>query len=159
MLIKPYRPEDCEQLKDMTITCFDGASSIDHNIERLFGIIDGKDWSWRKRRRIDEDIAANANGILVAEVEGALAGYISTRVDHETKIGLIPNLAVLPTHQKSGIGRALIDAAVAYLKEEGMKLVHIETLATNPVGQKFYPAYGFKEVSRQIHYVMPIEPT
>ena len=33
----------------------------------------------------------------------------------------------------------------------------IETLATNDVGKHLYPKLGFREVARQVHYVMPLE--
>ena len=46
--------------------------------------------------------------------------------------------------------------AMEYFKAEGMEYVRIETLDQNPVGQRFYPSYGFKEVARQIHYIMPV---
>ncbi len=41
-------------------------------------------------------------------------------------------------------------------KSEGMEYARIETLEQNAVGQHFYPKLGFKEVSRQILYMMPI---
>jgi ribosomal protein S18 acetylase RimI-like enzyme len=157
MKIRVFDKSDSEKLKEITIICFDGLSSIDHNIEKLCGRVGGKDWVWRKKRSIDEDIAANPTGIFVAEIKGSPIGYITTRVDQETKIGWIPNLAVLPEHRKMGIGRKLIDKAVAYLRNQGMKCVRIETLATNEKGQHFYPSYGFKEITRQIHYIMPID--
>ena len=159
MLIRSYRESDREAIEEITVACFDGASSIDHSIERLFGLIDGKDWAWRKKRHIDEDVAAGPAGIFVAEAKGSVVGYITTRVDHETKIGWIPNIAVLPAHRKSGIGRALIEAAIVHLRDEGMTFARIETLETNAAGQSLYPACGFKEVARQIHYIMPIDGT
>lgn len=157
MIIRTYREPDREALKEITITCFDGDSSIDHNMESLFGPIDGRDWEWRKRLHMDNDIAANAAGIFVAEIEGSPVGYISTREDHETGIGSVPHMAVLPVHRRKGIGRMLLDAAVAFLSEQGMKHVRINTLETNTACQQLYPSYGFKEVSRQIHYMMPTQ--
>jgi ribosomal protein S18 acetylase RimI-like enzyme len=123
-----------------------------------FGLTNGKDWIWRKQRQIDQDINANPAGIFVAEVDGTPVGYISTCIDHETRIGSIPNLAVLSDHQQGGTGRALVERALAYFREQGMELARIETLASNAVGQQFYPSCGFTEVARQIHYAMSIDP-
>ncbi|MBN1996670.1 GNAT family N-acetyltransferase [candidate division KSB1 bacterium] len=159
MTIRQYNESDREILMDITIRCFDSTSSIDHKIERLFGLIDGKDWAWRKKRNIDKDITENSVGIFVAEEENSPIGYVTTQIDPEIKIGSIPNLAVLPEHRKAGIGRALIDAAIGYIREQGLKLVRIETLDTNSVGKYFYPAYGFKEIARQIHYALPLDCT
>ena len=158
MEIRHYRPSDLETLKTITAICFEGVS-IDQNIEKLYGLIDGKDWKWRKKRHIDADAEIHAPGILVAEADGQVVGYISTRIDPATKVGGIPNYAVLPAYQKQGIGRKLLEAAVAYLVSEGMRYARIETLAQNEVGTRFYPKFGFQEVARQFHYVMPIGET
>ena len=155
MKIRRYRPSDLETLKTITAICFDGVC-IDQNIEQLYGLIHGKDWRWRKRRHIDADAAINAGGIFVAEEDGQIVGYISTRIDPATKVGGIPNFAVLPAYQQRGIGSRLLEEAVAYLAAEGMRYARIETLAQNEVGAHFYPNFGFQEVARQVHYVMPV---
>ena len=155
MNIRTFTDADLEPLRQITAICFDGVS-IDQNMEKLFGEIAGKVWQWRKMRHINADAAANGNGIFVAEVEGSVVGYITTRVDDEAKVGGIPNYAVLPEHQQKGIGLALAERAIDYLKEQGMECIRIETLEQNPVGTSFYPKLGFTEVARQIHYAMPV---
>ncbi|MEW6357742.1 MAG: GNAT family N-acetyltransferase [Planctomycetota bacterium] len=152
IIIRKYKESDREVLKEITAICFEGVS-LEYHTEQMFGVIHGKDWRWRKKRHVDADIDANADGIFVAEEEGEVVGYISTRVDPETKIGGIPNFSVLPRCQKKGIGRRLVDAAVEYLKSQGMEYARIETLANNEVGLRFYPRLGFQEVIRQVHYI------
>ena len=156
MIIRTFTDADREILKEITITCFDRACSIDYRIEDLFGLIDGKDWKWRKRRDIDADVAANPTGIFVADIDGRPVAYITTHVNRATTIGSIANLAVLPDRRRRGIARSLIDHAVAHLKGEGMRYVRIQTLETNQSGRHVYPACGFKEIARQIHYIMPV---
>jgi ribosomal protein S18 acetylase RimI-like enzyme len=63
---------------------------------------------------------------------------------------------VHPNFQQQGLGRQLIDTALAYLKEEGMLYVRIETLEQNQIGTTFYPKMGFVEIARQIHYIRPL---
>ncbi|HIE05023.1 MAG TPA: GNAT family N-acetyltransferase [Candidatus Latescibacteria bacterium] len=155
MRIRSYVPEDRDFLVRITLICFDGVS-IDQNVERKFGKVGGTDWKFRKARHIIWDIEANPEGIFVAEEDGRPVGYVTTRLDHDTKIGWIPNLAVLPEHRRKGIGKALMERALNYLKEKGMEMVKIETLEQNEVGKEFYPKVGFVEVARQIHYVMPL---
>ena len=155
-LIRTYRPNDLNTLKDIIIICFEGVS-IDHNIEKRFGQFAETDWKERKAKHMDADITANADGIFVYEDDGTVIGYITTRIDHESKIGGIPNLAVLPGHQGKGVGRALMKAAFDYFEEQGMSVAKIETLDQNAIGQNFYPRSGFTEIARQIHYVMPLK--
>jgi len=156
--IRKFRESDRPRLKEITAVCFDGVS-IDQNIERELGLIKGRDWRWRKVRHIDWDIAANPDGVFVAEVDGEIAGYITVTLDREAGIGRIPNLAVAPRFQKQGIGRRLIETALAYMRKEKMEAAKIETLAQNAVGTRFYPKMGFREVARQVHYVMPLKET
>ena len=155
-MTRPYRESDMETLRAITAICFDGVS-IDQNIERRYGTIAGKGWQWRKAGHVDADAAAHPEGIFVCEEEGKVVGYVTARPNRETRIGGIPNLAVLPGHQGRGIGKALIAKAVEYLKAGGMRYVRIETIEQNETATALYPKLGFQEVARQIHYVMPIE--
>ena len=154
-MIRRYCPTDLETLRQITVICFEHVS-IDKNIEDHFGIVGGVDWKTRKALHIDVDAEANPNGIFVAEIEDKVVGYITTRIDIITKIGQIPNLAVLPDFQQKGLGQQLIQVALDYFKAEGMAMAKIETLAQNPVGTTFYPKMGFAEVARQIHYVQSL---
>ncbi len=152
--IRPYGPEDLEALKEITAACFEGVS-IDRNIEACFGLIGGHDWRWRKLRHIDDDVAGQrAGGVLVAADGERVVGFVTTRVDGESRIGWIPNLAVRPEYQGQGLGRRLLEAALDYLRAQGMECVRIETLAQNQIGMRLYPSLGFREVARQIHYAM-----
>ena len=158
MRIRPYHPSDLEALRELTILAFEGVG-IDHNIEKRFGMIQGHDWRWRKARHIDEDAAVNPKGIFVAENDGRIMGYVTTRVDAEAGVGLIPNLAVTADARGRGLGRLLIECALDYFRSQGLALARIETLDQNPIGQHLYPACGFHEVARQIHYVRPLTIT
>ncbi len=150
-VIRPFRPEDLDAIKAMTIEGFKGVS-VEHGIDQKFGKIAGHDWRWRKARHVDDDVVAHAAGIFVAESGGEVLGYISTRLDRESSKGRIPNLAVAANARGRGIGRGLIEHALEYFRAEGMALAVIETMASNPIGQSLYPSFGFEEVGRQIHY-------
>ena len=150
-VIRPFRPDDLEAIKAITIEGFEGVS-VEHGIELQFGEIAGHDWRWRKARHVDEDVKEHAAGIFVAEVDGEILGYISTRLDPEAGKGRIPNLAVAASARGQGIGRKLIGHALDYFRTKGMGVAVIETMASNPIGQSLYPSCGFEEVGRQIHY-------
>ena len=154
-MIRKYQPSDLETLRQITAICFENVS-IDKNIEDKFGIIEGVDWKERKMPHINDDVEANADGVRVAEIDGEIAGYITTRINHWTKIGNIPNMAVHPKFQRRGLGKQLIEAALAYLKGEGMRYTKIATLDQNQIGSTFYPQMGFVEIARQIHYIRPL---
>ena len=150
-VIRSFCPDDLEAIKAITIEGFEGVS-VEHGIELQFGEIAGHDWRWRKARHVDEDVKEQAAGIFVAEVDGEILGYISTRLDPEAGKGRIPNLAVAASARGQGIGRKLTGHALDYFRTEGMGVAVIETMASNPIGQSLYPSCGFEEVGRQIHY-------
>lgn len=152
MLIRTGDPDDLPVLRELTVQAFEGVS-IDHNIERLFGPIAGHDWRWRKARHIDDDLACEPEGVFVAVENDGIVGYISTRVDHEAGIGFIMNIAVKSDQRGQGLGRQLIEYALDWFRSLGLSHAKIETLDQNPIGSHLYPACGFREVARQIHYV------
>jgi ribosomal protein S18 acetylase RimI-like enzyme len=156
MKIRVYQPGDLARVQQITVDSFEGVS-IDRNIERDFGLVAGKDWRERKARDVTTDCEVHPQGVFVAEEEGEVVGYITTRLDAFTKIGRIPNLAVDERFRGKGLGGDLIRFAIDWMRERGMSLAKIETLVQNERGQALYPRFGFREVARQIHYVMPLD--
>jgi ribosomal protein S18 acetylase RimI-like enzyme len=153
--IRAYRPADLPRLKQITTATF-GPVSIDGNMEQKFGPFGEGGWPGRKAAAIEDDCRIQPDGVFVAEEPGSgrIVGYVTTRVNARTKLGWIPNLAVDPGAQGRGVGRQLLEHALAFFRERGMEVAKIETLEQNPVGRKLYPSLGFEEVARQIHYAM-----
>ncbi|MBI5759685.1 MAG: GNAT family N-acetyltransferase [Planctomycetales bacterium] len=152
MHIRPFRPDDLPRLKEITVEAFTGVS-IDQGIEKQFGPIAGHDWRWRKARHLDEDTLTDPHGIFVAEIADRVVGYVSTWIDHETGIGHIPNLALVPECRGQGLGRQLLLHAFDHFHRAGITHAKIETLVQNEVGKHLYESLGFREVARQIHFV------
>jgi GNAT superfamily N-acetyltransferase len=151
--IRPYRAGDLPRVQAITVAGFDGVS-IDRNIEREFGPVGGRGWGERKAREVALDCQMQPDGVFVAEADGDVAGYVTTRLDEFARIGRIPNLAVAEEHRGRGIASALIRHALDWMHGRGMAMAKIETLEQNQRGQSLYPKLGFTEVARQIHYVM-----
>lgn len=149
--IRPFQPADLAIIKELTVSAFDGVT-LEQNVEQALGELNGHDWRWRKARHVDDDVAANAAGIFVAEREGAVVGYISTAIDRAAGRGRIPNLVVAAELRGQGLGRRLIEHALDYFRAEGLAYAMIETMAQNAVGQHLYQACGFLEVARQVHF-------
>jgi ribosomal protein S18 acetylase RimI-like enzyme len=156
--IRSFRSSDRETILHLTVDSFVNVS-IESNAENLFGSINGKDWKWRKARQVESDLQRDPLGTFVADRDGKVVGYITTFCDREAGIGYIPNLAVDAEQRGSGIGRALIERALAHFREQGLDHARIETLQQNPIGQHLYPSCGFHEVARQIFYALDLKST
>ena len=157
IVIRPFREDDRSIIRDLTVAGFEGVS-IDHNIDQRLGPIAGKGWRWRKARDVDRDIDLAGSELAVAfdKENGEVIGYITMQCDVETRIGWIHNLVVGARARGQGLGRRLLEHALAHFQKAGMTVAKIETLEQNEVGQHLYPSVGFVEVARQIHFAMPL---
>ncbi len=157
MTIRPYVESDRDTLRRLTVEAFRGVS-IDHNIDRRLGLVAGRDWTYRKGKHVDDDIDAPDGEIAVAVDEsGKILGYVSMRYDRLALVGHIPNVVVVEGLRGAGLGRRLLEHALDRFRSEGMNVARIETLDQNPIGQHLYPALGFQEMARQIHYAMALK--
>jgi ribosomal protein S18 acetylase RimI-like enzyme len=155
-MIRTARPEEVDELVDIVRRSFADVS-IDKAIEETFGRVIGMAWHERKALDIKRDVKLNPEGIFVRLEKGIIAGFITTAVDRDSGTGRIPHLAVLPEYQGKGIGKALLNHALRFLKTSGAKMMRIEATATNKKALELYVKTGFKEVSRQVYLAMPSE--
>ena len=65
--------------------------------------------------------------LLVAEVNGAVAGFLAYSLDRKELTGEVELLAVHPDYQNQGIGTALNQGALEAMKAIGMKLAVVAT--------------------------------
>ncbi len=109
----------------------------------------GLGWSYppeRVRRLIDESDVAS----VVARRNGQLAGFGIMRFgDDHAHLVL---LAVRPAHQRSGIGRRVVDWLLESAAVAGVASIHVELRAQNKSGFAFYQALEFAETMRLTGY-------
>ena len=155
IIIRPFQPNDLPALRQITVESFSGVA-LEQMLEQKLGRWNERGWKARKADHVDDDCASNPAGVFVAERVGEILGYISTRLDRNNERGRIPNMAVSEHARGLGLGRRLINHALDYFRKQGMKIVQIETMDSNEVGQHLYPACGFTEMARQVHYAMKL---
>jgi ribosomal protein S18 acetylase RimI-like enzyme len=157
ILIRPFRENDRVAIRELTVRAFEGIS-IDQSIDQRLGPIAGCDWRFRKARDVDRDIDLHGAQLAVAtdEETSEVVGYVTMQCNADTQIGWIHNLAVSARAQGQGLGRRLIEHALAHFRASGMTVAKIETVEQNAIGRHLYPSVGFVEVARQIHFAMPL---
>jgi ribosomal-protein-alanine N-acetyltransferase len=98
--------------------------------------------------------------ILVAEVEDAtklrIAGFAAFhRVMDEAELR---NIAIDPSHQRKGIGRALLGSGIRFMRESGARRLFLEVRASNQPALALYAAAGFQLLcTRHDYYHHPVE--
>lgn len=98
--------------------------------------------------------------VLVWDQGGApadIAGICIVRVDRappileETVRGEITDVGVREDARRQGIARALVDSALAWLRERGVERVEIQVAVGNREGQAFWRAMGFTDLMNVLH--------
>ncbi len=103
------------------------------------------------RECVDSDVV-----FLVAAAPEGVAGYVIAQDAADE--GEILNLAVVPARLRAGIGRALVERALAELGERGARRVFLEVRESNAAARGLYAALGFEEVGRRPRYYRrPVE--
>ena len=149
--IRKYRRRDRSAVLRITDQSF-GGFCVDSNMEDHFGRIAGSNWQQRKRAAILYDLKRNPRHCLIAEEDDEVVGYCCTRIYKDLSTGHIANMAVDRLYQGRGIGKKLMRAALEHFRDQGMDYARIETMEQNETGKHLYPAFGFKEIGRQIFF-------
>ncbi|MGK6321031.1 GNAT family acetyltransferase [Sphingomonas sp. DT-204] len=83
-----------------------------------------------------------ASTVLVAERDGRIVGSVMTGFDGHR--GWVYYLAVAPGARRAGLGRALMAAAEAWLRERGAPKVQLMVREGNDAALAFYAALGLE---------------
>jgi ribosomal protein S18 acetylase RimI-like enzyme len=115
---------------------------------------------WRTAQEIDSlnertirqalEQAAEGEATFVCEDEAGIpAGFIhlQTEVDYfnGSKNGYISDLATAPAFEGQGVGRLLMDAAEAWGRAQGFRLLTLYVFAGNARARAIYEKRGFRE--------------
>lgn len=101
----------------------------------------------RETRTSFFDDRTSRENYLVAEVDGKVSGYVLVHqnipVGSHRHVLSINGLAVDPAAQGRGVGRALVEAAVAEAGKRGATKVSLRVLGENPGARRLYERCGF----------------
>src|SRR5919202_4000750 len=121
------------------------------------------------RASIEEDIAAEEIGALVAEVDGRLAGgftlgpaelvgdgpHTFTGLARPERAAYLAWAATLPEVRGSGVGIALPDAAFAWSRRAGYGTMVTDWRVTNLLSSRFWPRRGFRTAFLRLYRSIP----
>ena len=86
-------------------------------------------------------------GFLVAHHDGEVVGYVvaDTVPNYGGQIGHVKDFAVSAAYRRHGIGRRLLDRAVAILEGSGVRRIRLEVRQSNDVAISLYRDFGFQQ--------------
>ncbi|MBM3750508.1 MAG: GNAT family N-acetyltransferase [Acidimicrobiia bacterium] len=98
--------------------------------------------------------------VLVAEQRAAILGYVYAGIEPQSfkelreRAGYIHDLLVTDASRGQGVGPRLLEAAVDWLREQGVPRVLLWTAAPNEKARKLFAAHGFSptmvEMTREL---------
>lgn len=92
--------------------------------------------------------------VLLAGDAGQPSGYAAVCFGYSIEFrgvdAFLDELYVLPTERGKGIGQALMDAAEALCRAEGVVALHLEVDHANPRPKALYVRRGYKEHTRHL---------
>ncbi len=96
------------------------------------------------------ELLITSGQFAVAELAGfdGLAGYVAA--DVTATEGHIMRLATHPALHGRGIGRSLLNGALAYCEQSGARTVGINTQDSNQASLRLYEGFGFRRVGRRV---------
>ena len=128
--VRPMRPDDAAEVAELTTQL--GYPSGRSDIERRLAGIDGND-----------------DALLVAELDGAVVGWIHMRVVRLLEIDTLAEIWGLVVDEDArgrGVGAALIAAGERWAAERGMAAIQVRSNVVRERAHRFYQREGYEVV-------------
>jgi ribosomal protein S18 acetylase RimI-like enzyme len=155
LVIRPYRQADYERALAICIAAF---APIHQGFEDVLGAkifdLQYRDWQQQYAETLSGISASGEDTkVYVAELDGAVAGFVFTRIDAKRKTGEIGLNAVDPNIQGNGIGKAMYGFALADLKARGAEIAYVGTAGdeAHAPARSAYEAVGFDKAIPGLH--------
>lgn len=148
VVIRPARPEDAATLVALGAT-------IGREPEAWLLNTDG----WRnvnEERRYIRALKRHPDAaVYVAEDDGAIVGRLSVARDPHQASRHVADLGIMvaASHRRRGVGRALLEQAVAWARDTGVHKLELHVFPWNEPAILLYEQFGFvREGLRKGHY-------
>jgi GNAT superfamily N-acetyltransferase len=129
MRIEPYTPDYLDAVVRLSLRAWAPVfDSIQQAMDAdLYHAFYGDDWRASQQKAVEDVCAADHTTVWVAMDADSVVGFIAVTLDPEESMGEIYMVAVDPDFQGNGIGSALINFALDWIKQAGMSVVMVET--------------------------------
>jgi ribosomal protein S18 acetylase RimI-like enzyme len=133
--VRPARPDDEDALARLDLETWSWLTSPAPKPQP------GSGWTFFDERTQPADV-------LVAVVDGEVAGYVKmvppTPLEASAHVLLVNGLAVDQSRRRGGVGRALMEAAIAEARGRGARRLTLRVLGPNEAARRLYESVGFE---------------
>lgn len=143
--VRPVEPRDRDAWVKMRAALYDG-----EDIEALASEVDAFLAEGEARDLVAVLVAERRGPSLLGFVEIGLRSYAEGCV--ASPVPYVEGWFVAAEARRTGIGRALIDAAERWTLENGYRELASDALIDNVTSERAHKALGFQEVERSIHF-------
>jgi GNAT superfamily N-acetyltransferase len=128
MRIEPYDPRQLDAVIRLSLRAwapvFDSIqNAMDFDVYREFY----PDWRVSQQKAVEEVCGDADTKVWVAIDSGSTGGFVAVKLHLESSMGEIYMIAVDPDYQRRGIGAALTQFALDWMKVAGMSVAMVET--------------------------------
>jgi GNAT superfamily N-acetyltransferase len=132
MQIRPYNEQDLDAVIRLSLRAWAPVfASIEQAMApEVYQVFYPEGWRASQQKAVADVCAAQEHQVWIAEEveeEGTPVGFVAVKLHPEGQIGEIYMIAVDPDFQRRGHARALLDVALAWIKEAGMAVAMVET--------------------------------
>lgn len=128
VLIQPYFDDQRAAVLELSVRAWSSVFPLTRTAVPAFVYDSFYPHGWEARQVADLATVLDdePNNVDVA-LDGAVVGWVCTRLHPEDRMAEVYVLAVDPDHQRRGVGTALMDHALQRSRVAGMNMVMVET--------------------------------
>lgn len=126
--INPYEPEQLDTIIRLSLQAWTPVFESIQNVMDfdVYQELYPDDWRISQQKAVESVCRAEDSHLWVSD-SGSITGFVAVKCDPATRMGEIYMVAVAPDFQGRGIGSALIQFALGWMKEAGMSVAMVET--------------------------------
>ncbi len=155
VVIRRASCDDLDRLYEIDYWGWDGVSHL-QLLELRHGKLCEKSWRELRSERARRHHENSLPNVLVAEVDGHVAGYVDFSLNQETRVGEITGLCVDRNFRGRGIATKLVAAALDEMRRAGMRIATVTTFVHDLPARRVYEKNGYRELARSVHYSMEL---
>ena len=129
MQIEPYKAHQFDAVVRLSLKAWSLVfDSIQNMMEaEVYRAFYPDDWRVSQQKAVEDVCIAEDSNVWVAIEANSTIGFVAVELHSDDSMGEIYMIAVDPDYQNRGVGTALTEFALNWMKEKGMSIAMVET--------------------------------